>query len=84
MEADAKLERLFFALWPPSALQRELAALADTALPPHRGGRRTYTQNLHLTLVFLGAADAATRARLERGADALHVLAFELQLDRIG
>ncbi|HWI36950.1 MAG TPA: RNA 2',3'-cyclic phosphodiesterase [Burkholderiales bacterium] len=49
--------RLFFALWPP----RETAqALADWAAEVRKqaGGKVTATENIHLTLAFLGDADA--------------------------
>lgn len=49
--------RLFFALWPP----RETAeALGGWASEVHKqsGGRVTATENIHLTLAFLGDADA--------------------------
>jgi 2'-5' RNA ligase len=55
-------KRLFVALWPSPAVQRELAALvADeprgVAVPP---------QNLHLTLAFLGSSTALQEACYRR------------------
>lgn len=54
--------RLFFALWPP----RETAqALADWAAEAQKqsGGKVTATDNIHLTLAFLGDADVEAAAR---------------------
>lgn len=52
-------QRLFFALWPDAAVRARLAA----CLPPQAAaGRPVPAANLHMTLVFLGAVDAATAA----------------------
>lgn len=50
--------RLFFALWPPG---ESAQALADWAADVQRqtGGKVTATENIHLTLAFLGDADSA-------------------------
>ena len=63
--------RLFFALWPPPATAQALHEWA-TIVQHAAGGRVTITQNIHLTLAFLGDADpdkaiaAARRVRAER------------------
>jgi 2'-5' RNA ligase len=48
--------RLFFALWPPAATAESLAAWARE-VSSTSGGRVTATENIHLTLAFLGDAD---------------------------
>ena len=48
--------RLFFALWPPRETAQALAAWADEA-QKQTGGKVTATENIHLTLAFLGEAD---------------------------
>lgn len=48
--------RLFFALWPPAATAEALAAWARE-VSSTSGGRVTATENIHLTLAFLGDAD---------------------------
>lgn len=78
----AENERLFFALWPPEAVQRRMAEVGDAAL--HGRGRRTPTHNLHLTLLFLGELEAEARACIESVADALESPPFTLVLDRFG
>jgi RNA 2',3'-cyclic 3'-phosphodiesterase len=50
--------RLFFALWPSGATAHALAKWADDAQRV-TSGRRTAEGNIHLTLAFLGQADAA-------------------------
>jgi len=49
--------RLFFAIWPPAAAAQALFQWAETAARA-TGGRRTPEGNIHLTLAFLGKADA--------------------------
>jgi RNA 2',3'-cyclic 3'-phosphodiesterase len=63
--------RLFFALWPPAATAQALADWAREVCSTS-GGRVTATDNIHLTLAFLGDADpdkaiaAARRVRASR------------------
>jgi len=76
-------QRLFFALWPESALQQRLAQAA-AALLPRDAGRRVREENLHCTLVFLGAVEAAQRLCLEDAASLVRAEPFTLMLDRLG
>ena len=50
--------RLFFAAWPPAGTAEGLARWAREA-QRESGGRAVPAQNIHLTLAFLGEADAA-------------------------
>lgn len=77
--------RLFFALWPDAATR---AVLADTtqALCGH-GVRPTHSENLHMTLVFLGTVPSALETRLCQAIDAPRAIstsAFDLHLDHVG
>jgi 2'-5' RNA ligase len=76
-------QRLFFALWPEAALQLQLARVAAALLPEH-AGRRVRTENLHGTLVFLGAVSAEQRVCVEAAADAVRTESFTVNLDRFG
>ncbi|MFO1428764.1 MAG: RNA 2',3'-cyclic phosphodiesterase [Candidatus Competibacteraceae bacterium] len=75
----AKPRRLFLALWPDADLRVQLAALSGT-LP---GGRKVHPDNLHLTLVFLGATDNERLLCYERALRDLAVPPLTLQLDRL-
>ena len=77
----AETVRLFFALWPPSELQGELAAWAKRAAGRGRAMRQ---ENLHLTLAFLGDTDAALVPQLMALAASVRFDPIRLALDRIG
>ena len=57
--------RLFFALWPPRETAQALAAWSAT-VQRETGGRITATENIHLTLAFLGEADPGRAAAAAR------------------
>ena len=76
-------QRLFFALWPEAALQQQLARVA-AALLPEPACRRVRAENLHGTLVFLGAVSAEQCVCVEAAADAVLAEPFVLNLDRFG
>jgi 2'-5' RNA ligase len=76
-------QRLFFALWPPIELSRELYQLAGSIL--HGGaGRRVLPENIHLTLAFLGSVDASFRVCAEQAAAAIRATPFTLILEQMG
>jgi 2'-5' RNA ligase len=74
--------RLFFALLPEPDALAGLVAILD-GLSRLRG-RPVRPPNLHLTLAFIGAADAGMIACLRDRAAAVRAAPFELSLDRLG
>ncbi len=76
-------QRLFFALWPSQVIQRQCHLQAGSLLAGVPG-RRVAADNLHVTLVFLGAVTHAVRECLERAAGDIHGTPFTLVLDRAG
>lgn len=69
--------RLFFALWPPRETAQALAAWA-ALVQRDAGGKVTATENIHLTLAFLGDADAeAANAAARRVNGRRHQLPIE-------
>lgn len=60
-------QRLFFALWPDETVRKRLRATARTLVPPE--ARAVAPDAVHVTLLFIGAADAERRACLEQVAD---------------
>ena len=75
--------RLFFALWPDVAARVALDSLAREVAIETRG-RVVATDNLHLTLAFLGERPAAMVPDLCANAAAIDVAPFYLSLDEIG
>ena len=57
--------RLFFALWPPRETAEALAGWA-AEVQKQTGGKVTATDNIHLTLAFLGDADPDAAAQAAR------------------
>ena len=57
--------RLFFALWPPRETAAALAGWA-AEVQKQAGGKVTATDNIHLTLAFLGDADPDAAAQAAR------------------
>jgi len=76
------MPRLFFALWPDPDTR---AALVEVQRGVRgAGGRAVPPDNLHITLLFVGAADEAMSRRLEAAAGAVGGQAFHLRFDRLG
>lgn len=76
------MQRLFFALWPDEGVRARLEAV--TAALPVRQGRRVPSENLHITLVFLGHVEESARACAEAVADSVVATPFEFHLDQLG
>jgi 2'-5' RNA ligase len=75
--------RLFFALWPDSAVRAVLQASCQ-AVTVSCGGRPVPSRNYHLTLAFLGQVDSADLAGIRAAAAQVHMPALTLVLDRVG
>ena len=73
--------RLFFALWPDAALQARLAAWARQAA---RKGRPMRSENIHLTLAFLGDFEGALIPDLIALAREVPIAPIDLPLDHVG
>ena len=75
--------KLFFALWPGEPARRELGRWAGSL---HRlcTGRRTPTENVHITLAFLGQVDAGRLEAIVAAARGVRARRFMLRLDEPG
>lgn len=58
--------RLFFALWPPRETAQALGKWA-AQVSAQSGGKATVTENIHLTLAFLGETEAQAAIAAARG-----------------
>lgn len=83
VSGDARRERLFFALWPDAAIRLGLIEAAARLLASGTA-RRIAVADLHLTLAFLGAVDAAARRCFEQAASSVQAGKFSLTIDRAG
>ncbi len=71
---------MFFALCPDERVRQQLWKLSGDM----QFGRRTSFENLHITLIFLGAVNKDQRVCLEQAASSIPFLPFTLQIDRLG
>lgn len=82
-----KTVRVFFAIWPNDAAQKQLAGLAkQLRLDLLCGGRKTKAENTHLTLVFVGEVNTGKVEALCRIVDGIRgpgVRAFDFVVDEI-
>lgn len=78
----AATERLFFALLPPPGLQAELGRLAAWC-QRRCGGFAVASENIHLTLLFLGDVAPGQVEAVRRGAAGVRCASFGMSLDRI-
>jgi 2'-5' RNA ligase len=75
-------QRLFFALWPHDEVRVKVTKLRQSL--HHLRGKPVAEDNLHITLVFIGAIDSRMRVCLETRAGEVEGKAFELRLLRLG
>lgn len=76
-------QRLFFALWPNAELQAALH-LAGQSLQKAFGGRVVRTENIHLTLAFLGSVPVERADELLAIGGSIMARRFELKLTETG
>ena len=76
-------QRLFFALWPDDATRKAMTAVVEQAAQYHQG-KPIRTDNLHLTLAFLGNVDEAQHVCVEAVAESISMAAFSLCMEHLG
>ena len=82
-QSEHSTQRMFFALWPNDEVRKEIASVAKQAAQHHQG-KLMRTNNLHLTLAFLGNVTDDQRQCVEAMADTISITPFSLCLDHIG
>lgn len=75
----SKARRIFFALCPDEQVRQQLWQLSSEL----QHGKRTSIENLHITLIFLGAVTKEQSICLEQAASKLQSPSFTLQIDRL-
>lgn len=76
-----KCSRLFFALWPDEQAKLKLVRLNQSL--ETLGFKPVLPHNLHVTLVFLGAVDAATEFLITHSIMDIYPKPFELKFDQL-
>ena len=82
MDKNRATQRLFFALWPDDEVRAKVTKWRRSL--HQRRAKPVAEDNLHITLVFIGAVDSRMRACLEAQAAEVEGEAFELRLSRPG
>ncbi len=77
---QAETRRMFFALCPDDQVRQQLWKISNDV----QFGRRTSFENLHVTLIFLGAVNKERGTCLEQAAASIQFPSFTLQIDRLG
>jgi RNA 2',3'-cyclic 3'-phosphodiesterase len=83
MKDIPETRRLFFALW-PSALTRQSIVETFSALAPPAKGRVIPSDNLHVTLHFVGQTTEDVQQCMHAAVQSVEVDEFELKLDCFG
>ncbi|MGH8282564.1 MAG: RNA 2',3'-cyclic phosphodiesterase [Gammaproteobacteria bacterium] len=83
MAPEPETERLFFALWSDEAVRHAIYKETRHAVRAS-GGRPVLAENFHITLVFLGTADAVASLAAQEAAADIRGSPFSLSLDRLG
>ncbi|MDD5035876.1 MAG: RNA 2',3'-cyclic phosphodiesterase [Methylococcaceae bacterium] len=78
----AHTQRLFFALWPEDSIREALVAAMER-LKSAASARWIRSENLHMTLAFLGDVETHRLDDLKAAANAVGSPGFTLRLDRI-
>ncbi|MDP1709129.1 MAG: RNA 2',3'-cyclic phosphodiesterase [Gammaproteobacteria bacterium] len=83
MESEsADTRRLFFALWPDADTRATLVEILHGSVPHEV--RATRSENMHITLAFLGHLDAAAQHCAEQAAARLRTAPFNITLNHLG
>lgn len=80
---EVSAARLFFALWLPPEVARNLHRVAG-GIVGKSGGRLVHEESLHVTLAFLGELDEQRLPELQAIAAGLDLPRVPMRLDRLG
>lgn len=76
------MERLFFAFWPDEITRQHLSQMSQQ-ITVGMLGRVITTENLHITLAFIGEVSITTKQCLQQVAANLHSPCFSIHLDKL-
>jgi len=78
---NKKTKRLFFALWPDDKIRQRISQVFISSAQYKKDGRPFKTQNLHLTLHFLGDVSLEKYECMLAAAESVEFESFDLRLD---
>ena len=84
MLSNNKQKRLFFALWPEDKVRQAITQAYLTSPYAQNEGRSVISQNLHLTLHFLGNVSLESCECISHAASKVRFKSFNLKLDNFG
>lgn len=84
-ESDVKKpsQRVFFALWPDDATRETIDGFTRDAVAAC-GGHPIAPENFHMTLRFIGHADAGAMSRMRKAAERVRTEPLRFKLDQLG
>ncbi|MCG6938117.1 MAG: RNA 2',3'-cyclic phosphodiesterase [Gammaproteobacteria bacterium] len=83
MNSKQETYRLFFALWPSTAVRQSIVETFSVVSPKLKG-RVMRPQNLHITLHFVGQVTQTTKDCLHSAAQSVKARRFQLNFDSFG
>jgi RNA 2',3'-cyclic 3'-phosphodiesterase len=82
MTLPARMQRLFFGLWPSNELRARIAAAVEPIIDPAQA-RKIPPANLHITLAFLGAVPSDKLTAVMEAASQIDAAPFLLSIERV-
>ncbi len=82
-ETKKPSQRVFFALWPDDATREAINRFAGKAVA-ECGGTPIAPENFHMTLRFVGHADAGAMSRMRKAAGRVRTEPLRFKLDQLG
>ena len=81
LEKNNKTHRVFFALWPDETIRKQIVMALEQSSIDKKQGRIVESNNLHITLHFIGNVNQKKLNCLHRAAQTIKATGFSFSLD---